>query len=170
MKPRRSAPHARCPGRLLPAVRRPVPGYRRPGPSRPSCPPGGDSRQPPALPPLQGLLTDGAISSAIVVSSALPSADAQRLAHSGSWPASHSGGRSLISSARSAPTASVQGSASWALLYPSVASMTPSRGVVDVSTTAARNSSSAPAPHKLVVWWPSSDGSRGTGSNGRPSG
>src|ERR1700722_3007591 len=57
MKPRRSAPHARCPVRLLPGVRRPVPGYRRPGPSRPSCPPGGDSRQPPAFPPLQGLLT-----------------------------------------------------------------------------------------------------------------
>src|SRR5580693_1774167 len=56
MKPRRSARRARRPGRLRPAVRRPVPGCRRPGPSRPSCPPEGDSRQPPALPPWQGLL------------------------------------------------------------------------------------------------------------------
>jgi hypothetical protein len=96
-------------------------------------------------------MADGAIRSAIVVSSALPSADAQRLAHSGNWSTSHSGGRSLISSARSALTASGHGSAIWALPYPSVASMTPRSAVVEVSTTAARKSSSARRPHRLVV-------------------
>ena len=70
---------------------------------------------------------------------------------SGTWPTSHSGGRSLISSARSALTASGHGSATWALPYPSVASMTPSSAVVEVSTTAARKSSSARRPHRLVV-------------------
>src|ERR1700720_455830 len=71
MRPRRSAPHARCPGRLRPAVRRPAPGYRRPGPSRPSCLPGGDSRQPPAVPPWQGLLTAPMRGTAVAVALAV---------------------------------------------------------------------------------------------------
>jgi hypothetical protein len=87
----------------------------------------------------------------MVVSSALPSVDAQRLAHSGSWAASHSGDRSLISSARSALTESAHGSSAWALPYPSVASRTPSSAEVAMCTTPTRNSSSAWTVHRLVV-------------------
>src|ERR1017187_891589 len=65
---------------------------------------------------------------------------------------------------------SVHWSASWALPYPSVASITPSKAVLDRSTTPARNSSTARGSHKLVVCQPSSEGSSGTGSSTPPSG
>src|ERR1039457_3532520 len=106
----------------------------------------------------------------MVVSSPLPSPDAQRATQTGSWSASDSGSQVATSSARSWLNTSVHWSASWALPYPSVASITPSKAVLDRSTTPARNSSTARGSHKLVVCQPSSEGSSGTGSSTPPSG